>query len=190
MVTFHSTLENFFRKNFHEEIQRLAMDSHSRDAFLSSRPHLPAGSAVHYQPYSEQHSIDYSSHDSPSSSGPSALDLRQTVSNATSLPAHPVRGNGQVAADGALLAKQTPLQRGLAHLARHGVNGVASSPRDTISSDIGELSPRDSFINGSGAQIANISGSASVTTSTMGSIGSIRGRFSRFGSLSFGRRDG
>lgn len=151
---------------------------------------MPQGTPSHYHAFSEQRSIDYVLQDSPSSLRQPALDLRRTVSNAASIPSPSVTDHGQVATDGTLPTKQTPLQRGLAHLARHGVNGVASSPRDTISSDMGEISPHDSFINGSGAPVANLSGSASVTGSTMGSIGSFRGRFSRFGSLSFGRRDG
>lgn len=87
-------------------------------------------------------------------------------------------------------AKQTPLQQRLAHLVRHGFNGVASGPGDIVGADdISEESPRDSFIN-TGAAMATLSGAASFTTSTMGSIGSIRGRLSKFSSLNFARRDG
>ena len=87
--------------------------------------------------------------------------------------------------------KQTPLQRHLAHLARHGFNGVSSGPADAANSDtISEGSPRDSFANGSTmAPLTTLSGAGSTTTSTMGSIGSIKGRFSKFGSLNFARRE-
>ena len=86
--------------------------------------------------------------------------------------------------------KQTLLQRNLAHLARHGFNGVASGPgdsgeTDTISEDMD--SRRDSLLtNGvGGVPMTTIPSGASVTASTMGSIGSIKGRFSK---LNFGRQ--
>ncbi|EEB99040.1 hypothetical protein MPER_01345 [Moniliophthora perniciosa FA553] len=95
---------------------------------------------------------------------------------------------------------QTPLQRHLAHLARHGINGVSSAPGENFGSDsVSAGSPHDSFVNvgngihgggGGGVQASN----ASVVTSNPGgsgslvSLGSIRGRISRFGSLNFGRR--
>ena len=169
MVGFHTTLETFFRKNFNDEIQRLAVESHtpestSRLAFVNPG-HLSVIERRSLEPPLELgHSI----------SGPPSLSPQDGNS--------PIDGNP---------TKQTPLQRGLAHLARHGFNGVASGPRDTSGSDIEEASPHDSYLNGAGAPVANISGAASITTSTMGSMGgSLRGRFSRFGSLNFGRRDG
>jgi dedicator of cytokinesis protein 3 len=94
--------------------------------------------------------------------------------------------------------KQTPLQRHLAHLARHGINGVSSAPGDTGGGGDSPSaeSPHHSFVN-VGNGIHNVSGAqmsgASLTTSNMGSIGSLgslKGRFSRFGSLNFGRRGG
>lgn len=87
--------------------------------------------------------------------------------------------------------RQTPLQRHLAHLARHGFNGVSSGPGDNGGSDsLSEESPRNSVVTVGNAPAATMSGAASVTTSTLGSIGSIKGRFSKLGSLNFGRRDG
>lgn len=88
--------------------------------------------------------------------------------------------------------KQTPLQRHLAHLARHGFNGVSSGPGDNGASDsFSEESPRNSVVTVSNGAPAHIlSGAASMTASTLGSMGSIKGRFSKFGSLSFGRREG
>lgn len=91
-------------------------------------------------------------------------------------------------------SKQTMLQRHVAHLARHGFNGVASGPgdsgeTDTISEDL--ESRRDSLMmNGAnGIPMTSIPSGASVTASTMGSIGSMKGRFSKLGGLNFGRRD-
>lgn len=91
--------------------------------------------------------------------------------------------------------RQTPLQRHLAHLARHGINGVSSAPGENGGSDsLSAESPRNSIVNVANAVHSSIGGQmsgASVVTShigSLGSFGSLRGRFSRFGSLSFGRR--
>lgn len=170
MLSFHTTLEAFFHKTFHDEIERLAVESHD---LVSARPDFD------YQPPASAYStsINRRSFD--------ALDVSRppSVSPSTQTPLPPLP-------DGPLSAKQTPLQRGLAHLARHGFNGVASGPRDNTS-DFEEISnPHDSYMNGAGGPVANLSGAASVTASTMGSMGSLRGRFSRLGSLNFGRRDG
>ena len=88
--------------------------------------------------------------------------------------------------------KQTPLQRHLAHLARHGFNGVSSGPGDNGGSDsFSEESPRNSVVTVGNNPVPTFSGAASVAgASTLGgSIGSIKGRFSKFSSLNFGRRD-
>ena len=94
-------------------------------------------------------------------------------------------------------SKQTPLQRHLAHLARHGINGLSSAPGDLIGGDsLSAESPHNSFVNVGngihGTPAAQMSG-ASVATSymgSMGSFGSIKGRFSRLGSINFGRSKG
>ena len=94
--------------------------------------------------------------------------------------------------------QQTPLQRHLAHLARHGITGVASAPGDMVGSDLISLeSPRNSFINVgnnagnviSSASIAQVS-AASAAPSYMGSVGSfsLKKRLSRLGSNAFGKR--
>ena len=96
------------------------------------------------------------------------------------------------------VSKQTPLQRHLAHLARHGINGLSSAPGDLIggSDSLSAESPHNSFVNVGngihGTPAAQMSG-ASVATSymgSMGSFGSLKGRFSRFGSLNFSRNKG
>ena len=94
-------------------------------------------------------------------------------------------------------SKQTPLQRHLAHLAKHGINGLSSAPGEFISGDsLSAESPHNSFVNVGngihGSPAAQMSG-ASVATSymgSMGSFGSIKGRFSRLGSINFGRGKG
>lgn len=173
MLSFHTTLETFFRKNFNDEIQRLAVESHTPESTLRLA-FANTGNPGHLSVI-ERRSLE------------PPLELGHSISSPPSISP---RDEGNSPVDGNV-TKQTPLQRGLAHLARHGFNGVASGPRDTSGSDIEEGSPHDSYLNGAGAPVANISGAASITTSTMGSMGgSLRGRFSRFGSLNFGRRDG
>ena len=175
MLGFHTTLEAFFRKNFNDEIQRLAVecstpDSASRAAYANGTPrHLSV--------------IERRSLEPP-------LELGTSISRAPSVSPQSTQAHGQSPVDPNPSNKQTPLQRGMAQLARHGFNAVASGPRDTSGSDIEEGSPHDSYMNGAGVPMATVSGAASITTSTMGSMGSLRGRFSRFGSLNFGRRDG
>ena len=186
MLNFHATLEGFFKKNFYEEIQRLSMESPTRDAFVSAR--VQNDTAQYHVPL-EQQSIDYSTQESSSLHKPPPLDLRRTISNDASRVG-PTRTNIPLSADGVAPPKQTPLQKSLAHLQRHGVHGVASGPRDTFGSDFEDIAPPDYLVNGSGGPITHLSGSASITTSTIGSIGSLKGRLSRFGSLNFGRRDG
>ena len=95
-------------------------------------------------------------------------------------------------AEGPWMKQQSILQRNLAHLARHGFNGVSSGPGDNGGSDsFSEESPRNSVVTVGNNPVQTFSGAASVTASTLGgSIGSIKGRFSKFGSLNFGRRDG
>ncbi|KXN90212.1 Dedicator of cytokinesis protein 3 [Leucoagaricus sp. SymC.cos] len=128
-IPFHETLEKFFKRNFKEEIKRLAVE---------------VSDSISPMPNSKQ---------------------------------------------------QTPLQRHLAHLARHGITGVASAPGDMVGSDSMSVdSPRNSFINvGNGnnaiqsTSAPQVSG-ASVAPSFMGSVGSfsLRTRLSRFGSITFG----
>ncbi|KZT04604.1 cytoplasmic protein [Laetiporus sulphureus 93-53] len=174
MMSFHGTLEKFFRKNFQEEIQRLAMDSgrSSRDLLTPS----------------------------PSASRPLAQSQRQMrpqlglvpvqVHAAISPALSPLSNssNPDIGQSAEMSSKQTPLQRHLAHLARHGFNGVSAGPGDVGSDSISEESPRDSYLN-NGTLITTLSGAASVTGSNIGSIGSIRGRLSKFSSLNFARRD-
>ena len=92
-------------------------------------------------------------------------------------------------------SKQTPLQRHLAHLAKHGMNGVSASLGDNAPISPSTESARNSFVHvgASSASTAHQPSGASVAASYMGSLqsfGSIKGRLSRFGSLSltFGRK--
>jgi dedicator of cytokinesis protein 3 len=92
--------------------------------------------------------------------------------------------------------KQTPLQRHLAHLARHGINGVSSAPGEMNGGNesVSAESLRESVVNvnpngTSGPPAPGYSGASVASTSNLVSLsGSIKGRLSRFGSLNFGRR--
>ncbi|OCH91820.1 cytoplasmic protein [Obba rivulosa] len=175
MLAFHRTLEKFFRRNFQDEIQRLKLDSSPelRSFESPSSPDLPRPLP---QPQLRP--------------AIAVMPVGQPVNSPSISPQSP-RAYGQFN-PGLPLSQQTPLQRHLAHLARHGFNGVASGPGDGAGSDsFSEESVRNSFVGQlNGAPVAALSGAASITTSTMGSMGSMKGRFSRFGSLNFGRRDG
>jgi hypothetical protein len=88
----------------------------------------------------------------------------------------------------------TRLQKHIAHLTRHGMNAVASGPGEGIDGYIHRTdslsigSPQGSFVNVTGTAGPSMTNSGSLTGSR--SAGSLKGRFSRLGSLSFGRRDG
>ena len=185
MEAFHNTLLAFFKKNFSEEIRRLALGAQSLDSSLSGSIKQPAQPASHHSSLLDQRSTESAgTARQPFSITP--LDLGRAFTSASVSPPSS-RENGQSPVETTLSSKQTPLQKGLAHLARHGFNGVASGPRDNGDGDMSEESPRDSFVNGSGPMVAHLSGAASVTASTAGST--FRGRFSKFGSLNFARRD-
>lgn len=190
MIGFHSTLESFFRKNFQEEIQRLSVDVPPSEAADIRHQQAVTASSPYQQSTNEPQSGGSVKDSGSGTRGQftgAPLDLARTPLDPPPLTGHT---NGPITGEHAASAKQTPLQRHLAHLARHGFNGVASGPRDHTSRDsISEGSPHDSYVNGTGMPI-NVQSSASVTGSTLGSIGSLRGRISRFGSLNFGRRDG
>ncbi|OBZ66616.1 Dedicator of cytokinesis protein 3 [Grifola frondosa] len=181
MLSFHATLEKFFRKNFQDEISRLAVDTASDFRSVESVP-----SSARINPLAAMPSPSYSALRQPLAVGP--LQVHNLVTSPSPLSPRSQSENGPYGGE-AHWTKQTPLQRHLAHLARHGFNGVSSGPGDNGGSDsFSEESPRNSFVNGSGgAPIANLSGAASMNMSTIGSIGSIKGRFSKFGSLNFGR---
>ncbi|KAI0082009.1 cytoplasmic protein [Panus rudis PR-1116 ss-1] len=188
MLPFHNTLESFFRKNFQEEIQRLAVDPRSEVSSISSHP---TQRTVLQSPYStspREKQYDRSITD-PSSPTMAPLDLGRPMLEPASLAAQPPRENGQVNGNGTPANQPSLLQRHMAHLARHGFTGVASGPRDHAGSDsLSEGSPHESFANGTGMPF-NMHSAPSITTSTMGSIGSLRGRFSKLGSFNFGRRE-
>ncbi|KAF9047285.1 cytoplasmic protein [Panaeolus papilionaceus] len=228
-IPFHETLEKFFRKNFRDEIRRLAVDGMSdsitdmgtnistNGATGRSLPHLHIVTSPSQYPISSNRSISSSTSTAqrfvipPLNVGRSIMTMTPPLESPVSPGASTLGGGGGNSNTSthhhhnSAASKQTPLQRHLAHLARHGINGVASGPGDIGGSDsLSAESPHNSFVNvgngihgmhGASASTAQMSmsgvgmsGSASYIGS-MGSFGSLKGRFSRFGSLSFGRRN-
>lgn len=187
MFSFHETLERFFRKNFPEEIRRLSMEASPIASSISPTSRIPPIFPGTHQRNRSQ-SSNLTAGKNPFYIPP--LQLGRPV--VTPPPISPRTLHNNVNHDPPIPSnKQTPLQRNLAHLARHGFHGVSSGPAEASNSDsISAGSPHGSFVNvGSTIPAASTSG-ASVTTSNFGnSIGSIKGRFSRLGSLNFGRRD-
>ena len=196
-IPFHETLEKFFKKNFRDEIRRLAMDGTSESSLA-----LPESLKVSTSNMSQYQTSGYEESLARSTSSTST-----TKPTPSSLPplnvGHPAITPGIFTSHpppspiAPTPTKQTPLQRHLAHLARHGFGGVASAPGEAGGSDsVSAGSPHNSIVNvgnGNGIHTSNAAqtSGASVAASTigsMGSLGSLKGRFSRFGSLSFGRR--
>lgn len=214
-IPFHETLQNFFRKNFREEIRRLVVDSDSITVSTASRGYaIPSGSS-HYNPSAYEHSVQRSASSAstarfvipPLNVGRSIMSLAPSLDSPISPGgASSIHHNGSQSLHTGTTNGSKPttiLQRNLAHLTRHGINGVASAPGDVMnaSDSLSAESPHNSFVNVSGGaggsnggihalHSAQASG-ASVATSyvgSMGSFGSLKGRFSRLGSINFGRR--
>ncbi|KAH9485300.1 Dedicator of cytokinesis protein 3 [Psilocybe cubensis] len=210
-IPFHETLEKFFKKNFRDEIRRLAVDADS--IALSTRSQnigLGAASSGSQYPIPST-SYEQSVKRSMSSSSTARFQSqpinvgRSMLTPTFESPMGPGDDSNNAHSNSSSASKQTPLQRHLAHLTRHGINGVSSAPGDLAGVDsLSAESPHNSFVNvGSANGMGNGNGihstaagqvsGASVATSymgSMGSFGSLKSRFSRFGSLNFGRRGG
>lgn len=183
MLRFHQTLEELFKKNFSEEIQRIAADNgfqHVPQSYEASLRAHDQGSL--YEGRSYQRSLS-------NSSGRPSFGVAPLSVGRSSLGAQPIsplssRPPPSHYHDGASSAKRTPLQMHAAHVARHGLNGVLTGWQDA--SDVNTGSPRDSLITVGNTGPAP--SAASVVMSTAGSTNSIKGRFSRFGSFTRGLR--
>ena len=184
MLEFHETLERFFRKNYHEEIQRLSFEIPTTSSL--SRPDHSYTSSLTDAP-----SIVPSSSSASTTRAPFSIPPLQLPGSHISPPQSPLATFVSSA------SQPTRLQKHLAHLARHGMNAVASGPGEGVvdagilrSDTLSVTSPQGSFVNVTGA--APEPSSTTSGASIMGSIsGSFKkGRFSRLGTLSFGRRDG
>jgi dedicator of cytokinesis protein 3 len=192
-IPFHATLETFFKKNFREEIRRLAADGISESAGIAPSLTSHSREASHYQSSLYEQSLQRSMSTGSTARGGYIIPAMQVGRSEITPPSQSLAGANYILH----ASKQTPLQKHLAHVAKHGINGVSSAPGEKGGSDsLSAESPHNSFVNvanaihsSSGAQMSG----ASIVTSQMGSLGSfgsLKGRFSRFGSLSFGRRGG
>lgn len=183
MLTIHEgTLEKLFRKNFYEEIRRLAVGNVGLGTTpLPSSVGSPGGSKPSLYERSANQSLTSVATSRPTQNGP--LQLSRPI--LTPPPLSPPGGllspgiNPTESQGDGQSPSQTPLQRHLAHLVRHGFNGVSSRPDND--SHLSQ-SPPSSNANLPG----NAPGSASIASVT--GSGSIKTRFSnKFGSLNFGR---
>jgi dedicator of cytokinesis protein 3 len=183
MLDFHETLERFFRKNYHEEIQRLSFEIPAERAATSTLPrpnHSYTASLTHVT----------SSSSASTTRAPFSIPPLQLPGPQLTPPQSPLTTFVSTA------SQPSRLQKHIAHLARHGMNAVASGPGEGVvdtgiprSDSLSVSSPQGSIVNVTGAAEPPQSNSGS---SIMGSIsGSFKkGRFSRLGTLSFSRRDG
>jgi len=199
-VPFHETLERFFKKAFQEEISRLQLEPFG---YISSNASLRDVQGKPNQTSQYERSTMKGSMSSESTARRKpftipALNLGRKMMTPPSQS--PPQSPTSPTASASVLQPQPDsiLQRSLAHLARHGFNGVSSSPVDMPGIDSGSLggSPRNSFVNVGntvhGISAAQHSMGSVANASQMGSMssftGSIKGRLSRFGSLNFGRK--
>ena len=195
MLPFHETLEKFFRKNFQDEIRRLTADDASDQLTISSPVSRNQGVPGASAQSNDQGSLTRSQSTTSTSRPPHVIPPLQVGYQPISpLPLSPMVTRGaMLASDPPAGSKQTPLQRHLAHLARHGINGVSSAPGGGDNGDAASISiaesPHESFVNVANGLPATALSNASVANSNFGSsVGSLKGRFSRFGSLNFGKR--
>jgi dedicator of cytokinesis protein 3 len=177
LVVHEGTLEKFFRKNFSEEIRRLQVDSSilepSEAPSIRSDPTATTSSQYQNSLYEQSlnQSISTTSTSRPKQyarSHPLQLDK----SRITLPPTSPISPHHDLSTAPGKSPTQTPLQRHLAYLARHGLNGVSSRPETGGSDSLSGGSPPVSMVNVAG----------SPTT------GSMRFRWSsRLGGFNFGR---
>lgn len=191
MLPFHETLEKFFHKNFEEEIRRLTFDNTS-DLSPTSRnyPHASQYQGSIYEQKSITRTLSTASTSRPTQ--PYTTPPLH-VGHLSQSPMSPLSPRGAIiASEMPAGSKQTPLQRHLAHLARHGINGVSSGPADAgDAASVHVESPNDSYVNVLGNGSPATTGMSASSVAPSGSMGSsLKERFSRFGSLNFGRRHG
>lgn len=182
---------NFFRKNFRDEIRRLAVDDTSDSISSLSRSQFHAvspSSQGHYEASSYEQSLKRSASNARSAIPP--IQVSHSIDIVPSLQS-PFIGDNPNNNGMRPASKQTPLQRHLAHLARHGINGVSSAPENPAATSLSTESPHNSFVHvghpaGStgGAQTSGASMASASYLGSLHSFGSIKGRLSRFGSLS------
>jgi dedicator of cytokinesis protein 3 len=174
-------MQKFFRRNFRDEIRDLAVE---QDSILPPRPTDTA-----YPPSAYEGSVSRS----VTSSGTRPFVIpplnlgRQLMTPPLPSPASTAHQTSH--------SNQTPLARHLAQLTKHGINAVSSAPGELTAADSVDSveSPRNSFMNvatnGHRHEMSQAEASAASIVSGGSFTSSLRGRFSRFGSLNFGRRN-
>lgn len=186
MLPFHETLEKFFHRNYEEEIRRLTMDGTLNLASTTrDDPQTSQYQGSIYEQQSMTRTLSTTSTSRPTQSY--AIQGPQTLS-----PLSPISPRGAInAAEPPPGSKPTPLQRHLAHLARHGINGVSSGPADNgDAASVNMESPGDSYVSVLSNGATQNTGRSNASVAPSNSLSSLKGRFSRFGSLNFGRRQG
>jgi hypothetical protein len=185
MLTFHETLEKFFHKNFGEEIRRLSFDAPTERGIATSL--RPPDASSYTSSLADAPSIVPSSNAS-ASRAPFAIPPLHLPGPSITPPQSPATSFAGSA------LQPTRLQKHMAHLARHGMNAVSSGPGEGAD---GGIHRSDSLSVGSHqGSFVNVTGTAGPSATNSGASlagsknGSLKGRFSRLGSLSFGRRDG
>lgn len=185
MLAIHEgTLEKLFRKNFYEEIRRIVGGGRTDAMPLSPSMKSPGGQK---QPSLYERSVNQSLTSvltsRPTQNGPLQLSRPMMLTPPPLSPPSNLLNPGMITAEGQRegqsSVQSTPLQRHLAHLVRHGFNGVASRPDND--SHLSQSPPSSN---------AHLAGDApgSVSMASVTGSGSIKARLSnRFGSLSFGR---
>ena len=186
MLAFHETMEKWFRKNFQDEIRRLSVDGQSERPL--SRVTGPPAASSYASSVNDTASLQRTVSTTSTTRPPFVIPPLQLGRPVMTPPPDSPRESANPS--GSAAPKQTPLQRHLAHLARHGMNGVSSAPGEggTGSDSVSAGSPQGSLLN-----VVGVGGHpvAASSGSIIGSVGgSLRGRFSRLGSLNFGRKDG
>ncbi|KAH8828153.1 hypothetical protein DL96DRAFT_1602008 [Flagelloscypha sp. PMI_526] len=191
-LPFHRTLEKFFERNFKEEILRLDLD-------ISASP--SAASPVRVNGVVSQ---NFSGAREDRQLAPLTIPPLQLGRPELMSPSSPRSPGGSRPQSEMPQTAKTPLQRHLAHLARHGINAISAAPGEGIGAGSDSVSvnesPHTSFVNvqngnGTSGSINNIKSApmhsaASITTSALGSsLGSLKDRLSRFGSLHSWRRN-
>lgn len=183
MLTIHEgTLEKLFRKNFNEEIRRLAVDNVRADCMpLPPSVRSLEGSKPSLYERSVNQSLTSVATSRPTHNGPLQLSRPMMTPPPFSPPSGLSPGASMTESqhNRPSSAQLTPLQKHLAHLVKHGFNGVASRPDND--SHLSQSPP-----NSSANLPGNAPGSASIVSAT--GSGSIKTRLSnKFGSLNFGR---
>ena len=188
MLGFHETLEKFFRKNFQEEIQRLSFEIPTERGTTSS---LRPPDASYAPSLVDATSIIPSSSSASTTRAPFAIPPLHLPGPHITPPQSPI-----ASFSGSISTQPTRLQKHIAHLARHGMNAVASGPGESTGIDSGVPARSDSFsVSSPHGSFVNVTGNAGPSAGNSGASllgsksGSLKGRFSRFGSLSFGRLD-